>query len=81
MRLRMAGWPDEDVRDHAGASRLYGERRDDSGEGASTFHDGEVVDDAGRVVARISYNGRVWAPGAYDPAATPLWDNGTGSEG
>lgn len=75
MKLRMAGWPDEDVRDHETASRRYEERRDDSGEGASTFEDGQIVDEAGRVTARISYNGRVWAPGPYDPDARPLWDN------
>ena len=75
MKLKMAGWPDENVRDHATASRLYGERRDESGEGASTFHDGELVDDAGKPIGRISYNGRIWGPGAWDPTATPIWDN------
>jgi hypothetical protein len=38
----------------AEASRIYGELRDDSGEGASTFPDGRVGH------YRISYNGRVW---------------------
>lgn len=38
----------------AEASRIYGELRDESGEGFSTFPDGRVGH------YRISYNGRVW---------------------
>lgn len=75
MILRMKGWADHPVDGHADASRLYEARRDASGEGASTFDDGHIVDAEGREVARISYNGRVWAPGPYDPQAEPLWDN------
>lgn len=43
----------------ADAVRAYEEARDGSGEGASTFADGEVVADDGARV-RISYNGRCW---------------------
>ncbi len=75
MRLRMEDWTDQPVADHAEAFALYAKRRDDSGEGASTFADARIVDDGGRDLARISYNGRVWAPGPYDPDAKPLWDN------
>jgi len=75
MRLEMAGWPPEAVSGYAEASRIYEERRDESGEGASTFDDGAVRNDQGAILARISYNGRVWAPGPYDPDAVPIWDN------
>jgi len=75
MKLRMKDCPDQPVADHAEASDLYSRRRDDSGEGASTFADGRIVDGRGRDVGRISYNGRIWAPGPHDPDAEPIWDN------
>jgi hypothetical protein len=40
--------------------------------GASRMRDGEVFDDAGKAIARISYNGRVWAPGPWTSGAEPL---------
>jgi len=42
----------------AEASKFYLEMSDMSGEGASTFRDGKIVD--GRKKLRVSYNGRVW---------------------
>jgi len=42
----------------AEASAKYSKARDDSGEGASTFPVGVWGD------LRISYNGKIWAPGA-----------------
>lgn len=44
--------------DHA--SEVYSERRDASGEGASTFPRGKIVQ-AGMVIATVSYNGRLWS--------------------
>lgn len=43
------------------ASAFYSKTRDDSGEGASTFPTGIVFDNAGKFLARVSYNGRLWA--------------------
>ena len=54
------------------ASRKYCDLRDASGRGASWFRDGEVRDDVGVLVARISYNGRVWPPEAWQPGMKPL---------
>lgn len=42
----------------AEAQRRYCQMRDESGEGASTFPQGTLID--GKVKHRISYNGRVW---------------------
>lgn len=42
----------------AEASKYYLDVQDQSGEGASTFKDGKIVD--GRKKLRVSYNGRVW---------------------
>jgi hypothetical protein len=78
MKLSMARWPTQPVSDFTEASRIYCARRDASGEGASTFDDGHVLDDAGAAMGRISYNGRVWGPGTYGTGDTPLWDNRTG---
>lgn len=54
------------------ASTVYSKERDESCEGASTFAEGTVVDDVGVKIARISYNGRVWAPGPWTSGAEPL---------
>lgn len=75
MQLHMEGFNPVTVADFAQASRIYGERRDESGEGASTFADGAVLDDRGVRIGRISYNGRIWAPGPFKPNDTPIWDN------
>jgi hypothetical protein len=58
-----------------GASAVYSALRDASGEGASTFRDGVVLDHDGTEIARVSYNGRVWAPGQWIPGQAPLYDN------
>lgn len=42
------------------AQEVYCKLREDSGEGASTFSPGEVYATPKKLVARISYNGRVW---------------------
>jgi hypothetical protein len=40
-----------------------------SGETGPAFTGGNVKDGAGRVVARVSYNGKVWGPEPYPKAA------------
>ena len=34
--------------------------------------EGLVQDDAGQVVAKVSYNGRVWPPGAWHAGLAPI---------
>lgn len=48
------------VADYEEASRLYAAQRDASGEGASTFPPATVTGVRGKVVARVSYNAKVW---------------------
>lgn len=61
------------------ASRIYCTARDESGEGASTFPQGEWRGH------RISYNGRVWDgdKAIYNPGEGPtpdIWLNSTAPE-
>jgi hypothetical protein len=55
------------------ASQVYRNAVDLSGEGASTFPAGKI-DRAGRVVARVSYNGRVWPDVEWRPGTKPIYD-------
>ena len=54
--------------------RAYVAARNVSGLGASQFGCGEVYDDAGQHLARISYNGRLWPPLPWTPDMRPLAD-------
>ncbi|MFB0874995.1 MULTISPECIES: hypothetical protein [unclassified Sphingobium] len=74
MILRQRGFPDLALDDFADVSRRFCARRDASGLGASSFPDASILRD-GRPVARVSYNGRVWPPGPWDPASQPLYDH------
>ena len=58
-----------EVGSYAEASALYQRLRDEGGHGASTMPRGRIYRD-GRVVAEISYNGRVWQGDCcvYDPS-------------
>ena len=50
-----------EVASFAEASRIYAEMRDRSGRGASSLPEARLYDaDTNQLVARISYNGRVW---------------------
>lgn len=42
------------------ASAMYCEARDQSGFGASEMPSVKIVNEAGKTIATISYNGRVW---------------------
>lgn len=57
------------------ASEMYCAARDASGKGASKTPDGKIVTANGTLVARVSYNGRVWPPEAYRADQQPLYDN------
>lgn len=58
------------------AQRGYVALRDRTGYGASQFGFVEVFDEAGQLVATISYNGRLWAPipdgAGWRPGAEPI---------
>ena len=58
-----------EVQSLAEASGIYQRLRDESGHGASTMPRGRVYRD-GKLVAEVSYNGRVWQGDAcvYDPS-------------
>lgn len=73
MALRQKGHSDIAVTSYRAASAIFSDRRDISGEGASTFHDGVILAGA-TPVARISYNGRVWAGRRHVPEDRPLYD-------
>ena len=72
--VRQPGFPDVPARDWADASRCYCDRRDRHGLGASEFPEGELAI-GNRVIARISYNGRIWPAGPWHPGDKPLYDN------
>lgn len=51
--------------------RIYASLRDESGLGASRFGEGEIFDQFGQYVARISYNARLWSPLPWTPGVEP----------
>jgi hypothetical protein len=66
-----------DVTSIAEASHFYSSARDMSDEGASTWPHGQIID-GGKVVAYISYNGKVWADDPcrrdWETGAAPLFN-------
>ncbi len=50
----------------------YIEARNGFDAGASRFGEGEVIDEMGQTVARVSYNGRLWPAGPWFPGQMPL---------
>jgi hypothetical protein len=65
--------PPRPVSDFAEASAIYSQLRDESDEGASTWPTG-LINNYGMNVAHISYNGRVWEPGPWEPGDKPIYD-------
>lgn len=62
------------ARDFAEASqrvRRYIEQHD---VGSSNWAGGDVRDHTGALVARVSYNGRVWPPEQWHPGLKPVWE-------
>jgi hypothetical protein len=55
------------------ASQMFCKARDASGYGASKIKSPLIVDENGVPIARVSYNGRVWAGAEYVPDAVPLY--------
>jgi hypothetical protein len=62
------------------ASRMFCAVRDKMGEGASRTPSPNIVDERGKVIAHVSYNGRVWAGATYAPDAMPLYDDRNAAE-
>lgn len=56
----------------ADAQRRYASVRDMTGLGGSGFSTGDVFDEAGQHIARISYNGRLWPALPWQPGMPPL---------
>ena len=54
------------------AQEAYVNLREHTGLGMNGFGEGEVFDEQGQHVARISYNGRVWTPGPAAPDNVPV---------
>lgn len=52
--------------------RAYIAARQASGLGASQFGEGNLFDQAGQHLARISYNGRLWSPVPWHSGLAPL---------
>lgn len=62
------------VSSYAEASAAYAEARDASGLGGSRWPEGVITRD-GVVVARVSYNAKVWGPEPWAPGPkTPLFN-------
>ncbi|WP_231736705.1 hypothetical protein [Sphingobium sp. CCH11-B1] len=73
-RVIQRGFPELAAANWAEASGLYCERRDRSGLRATMFPEALLLI-AETPVGRISYNGRIWLPGEWEPGAEPLFDN------
>ena len=56
------------------ASALYCEARDRMGEGASKTPTAKIFNESGDQVARISYNGKVWAGSSLEVGAPLLFN-------
>ncbi|MBV6635495.1 MAG: hypothetical protein KI788_06295 [Mameliella sp.] len=52
--------------------RAYVRRRNAFGLGASGFSSGQVFDERGQHIARVSYNGRLWRPWPWSTDMEPL---------
>lgn len=61
-----------EVRSLERASEMYCEARDASGLGASDVPEAKVVNESGKSIARISYNGRVWPSQPWHPGQEPI---------
>lgn len=60
------------------ASKMFEKARDAAlarGIDPAKLHGQMIVDDTGRVIANVSYNGRVWPGADYQRDAVPLYDN------
>lgn len=54
-----------EVQDFAQACKIFCDARDESGQGASRFPDGFILNEQGVKTHRISYNGKIWLGTKY----------------
>lgn len=54
------------------AQVAYMATREECGLGGSQFSEGHVCDEQGQHIARISYNGRIWEPVAWNREQKPV---------
>lgn len=73
MILRIGNRMTVNVGSLAEASAEYAKERDASGEGASTFPAGTIMQNR-RKIAHVSYNAKVWPPEPWTPKLAPLFD-------
>jgi hypothetical protein len=80
MILRMTSRDDErevEVHDWADASAKFREWIDENGYGMSQLDAGSGdIMQGGELVARVSYNGRVWGPEKWTQQTRPIWEPG-----
>ena len=66
------------VDDLAHASRVCREYIEENGLGGGNWSGGDVFDENGALVGKVSYNGRVWGPAGYTLNGKPLYDPAAG---
>jgi len=60
-----------EVTDLQAASNAVSEFINENALGSSNFTGGNVKDN-GKIIAKVSYNGKVWPPGKWTPESKPL---------
>ena len=60
LTFKIDGKPAVTVLSVADAAAKWRQYRDETGEGVSVLGNGGIVRDGKRIVARVSYNGRIW---------------------
>jgi len=62
------------VKDFAEASAVCRRYIAENGLGGGNWTGGEITDEAtGKVIGRVSYNGRVWGPEEWTPDSKPIY--------
>lgn len=64
-----------DVKDFAEASKVCREFIERNGLGGGNWNGGEIRE-GGKIIARVSYNGRVWPDEPFTVEQKPLWPEG-----
>lgn len=62
-----------EVSNLAEASATYDAARASSAQGMRSFPDGQIWDDDGELIARISFNAKVWPAAPWFPGQVPLY--------
>lgn len=76
----MPGVPNEFVEaaDFAAASKACRDYIERHGLGSGNWAGGTIYDDANVEVGRVSYNGKIWAPGPWVNGSEPIWPSPEG---